>query len=206
MSPLFVFRVVLDDEPLPAWAVPGLELDRYPRDGDEAGGEVEVSDTQLGELAPAQAGLDICLHEQPHGVVSEGVLDAFVLLDGDDPAGLLGHWGSPHTFARVKEGDLVVQRRSEDGVEDNLALADGGRAGIVVAFVGGSSAGKGAGRPFLTPQVSIHGRVLRPAVLPGTYFHPARLHHQDRLSADCPQPLPHERGRSRMIPGSKSSP
>jgi hypothetical protein len=68
--------------------------------------------------------------------------------------------------------------------------------------VGGSSTGERARRSFPTPQISVHGRVLRPTVLSGTDLKPAHTHHQDRCpqivrkpcrtSVDAP-------GRSRMV-------
>src|ERR1017187_2341216 len=121
---LTVLRVVLDEEPAAVWVELRVHFHHCPADCQHSGREVDVAHPQLGELAPAQAGLDLRLGKQPHRVVRQRIEDTSELLRGDDRARLLRHGGRLHTLAWVDEYDLVVQGSREDRAKQDLVVSD----------------------------------------------------------------------------------
>lgn len=85
-----VFRVGLDQEaPALRMVVPG-KFDHSAADGKDAGLEVQVADTELGQLAPAQPAFDVGFHQQLGVGVGERPVEAIELGGSDDAAWLGG--------------------------------------------------------------------------------------------------------------------
>lgn len=133
-APALALGVVLDQEATAFGVEPGDEFDDRAADGEDAGGEVEVLDTEFGQFAPAKAALDVGLDQELGGSVGEGLVDAGELLGGDDLARLLRDGVGLHPAAGVVDEDAVVDRGREDGVEDcGLAVLDAvGRGALLL--------------------------------------------------------------------------
>lgn len=111
---LLVFRVVLDQEPAGAVGiVVGAELDDGAADGQDAGGQVQVTGPQLGQLAPAHPALDSGLGQELGVRAGQRVVEPAELAGGDDAARLGRDRRGLDAAAGVDGDDLVFQRGGE---------------------------------------------------------------------------------------------
>lgn len=82
-------RVVLAQEPAAGWILLGRNLHHSAADGEDVGELVQVADPQLGQFSPAQAALDVGLHQQPGIRVRQGLIQEIEFGGGNDPPRLL---------------------------------------------------------------------------------------------------------------------
>jgi hypothetical protein len=126
-QPFAVLGVLLDLEP-GAGVLGGLQVDHDAGDEDGPGGQVEVPGAQFGQLAPAQAGLDVGLDQGLPVDVVQGLVQALVVRRRHDRLGFAEHCRGLDAASGVQGGDLVVERGGQDGVQADLRGADRGRA------------------------------------------------------------------------------
>ena len=81
---LLVLGVFLDEEPLAVGVEFRVDLDHSAADGQDAGDGFEVFNPQLGQFAPAEAGLDVGLRQQFQSAIRNRRVDRVELLRGDD--------------------------------------------------------------------------------------------------------------------------
>src|SRR5450755_1331655 len=119
---LLVLGVVLDEEPAALRVEPRGQLDDHPAHRQDTRAEVDVARTQLGQLAPPQAALDVRLRKKLH-VRRQRQVELVELLRRDDGPRLLRNWrGLPS--ADWMQVDDVVKSSCENSPEDRLAVPD----------------------------------------------------------------------------------
>jgi hypothetical protein len=106
---------------------PCVHLHDGPAHREHPGREVDVPRPQFSQLAPAQAGLDVRLRQEPHYLVGQRLVDAAELLGRDDRARFLRHGRRLDAPARVQEYDLIVHGGREDGAQEDLVVSNGHR-------------------------------------------------------------------------------
>lgn len=104
-----VLGVVLDLEPLPVGVELGVQFDHSAADGQDPKPDVEVVDAKLGQLAPAQAALDLGFGEQPEVLGGQVVVQVVEPFASDDLQRLARDRRGLDAVAGVEEDDLVVQ-------------------------------------------------------------------------------------------------
>jgi hypothetical protein len=153
-APFAVLGIVLDDEARSTEPVLGGELDDRAGDGEDPRRQVEVLDAELGQFAPAKAGLDVSLDQQAHDVVRQAVVDPAVVVRRDDAARPGRDRRGLHSLARMQDDDLIVDGGCEDRVQHDLALHDRRRPDTERILQPGDPSPHVAGQDLGHPQVS----------------------------------------------------
>ncbi len=174
LPPLLVLGVVLHDEAHTVRPILRLQFHNCPGDGEDSRLRVEVARPQLGQLTPAQAGLDLGLHQEAHGVVLKGRVNGVVLLDGDDASRLTGDGRGLDAASGMDEDHLIVQRGGEDRVEDDFRLPNRRWARAIDALQLGDPLAHVMGEQLHHPDVAQGGEHVLveqvPVVLPRRQF------------------------------------